>query len=204
MRDLTHGRAVRAFGWAGLAAAGFILTPVGCRSDSGGATADAPPATSRPAADEPLPPPQMTREVVARRAITPPSALGDLRPAAVLPPQERKMFYPFSSPALARVERRDGGGTAVVVEAEVGRNAILLIDRRMGVIVDGRVLAAGPLSRTAAYELYVLPPGGVVNEATVTRIRPENEQERRDRAEAERKAAATTSPFPFAATRPNP
>ena len=204
MRSLTHGRAVSAFGRPGLAVAtSFILVFGGCRSSAGDAAG--PGATSRPAEQEPpLPPPRMTREVVERRAMTPPPALGELKPAAALAADQRQTFYPFAGPALARVERREGSVATVVAEAEVGRSAILLIDRRAGVVLDGRVLAAGPLSRGASYELYVLPPGGVRNEVTVTQLRPETEQERRDRGEVERRAGVTTSPFPFPTTRPTP
>ena len=194
MRVLTHGRAVTAFGLAGL-----ILTAGGCRSDktetgpeartSGGVIEGpyADPAlapTSRPTT---LPTPRMTSEVVARRPLTPGGVLADLRPAGVLGQGERQLFYPFAAPAQCQVARRDaaGGPPARLVQVEVEQGQILLVDRRMGIMLDGTRLVPGPLARGAAYEVYVLPSGGVVNEATVTRVRPETDAERRQRGEAE-------------------
>ena len=209
MRVLTHGRAVPAFGLAGLILTAALTngcrshddqTPPGTDAQTSGGVIEGPfadPSLAPASRPSTLPTPRMTSQVVARRPLTPGGVLADLKPAAVLGRDERQLFYPLAAPAQVRVVRRDAGGAAATLaQVEAGQGQILLLERRMGVMLGDARLVSGPLARDASYEVYVLPPGGVVNEATVTRVRPETDDERRQRGEAEKQATeqATTRP----------
>ena len=166
-------------------------------------TGDTPEITRTPAEGDPFAPrsgyvppatrpadrvirPAMVRDTLVSQTLAPPAGLADLRPALVLATGQARAFHGFNGPALMRLDRREaGGGVTTLAEVEVNGGQIALLDRRLGVVLDGRRLVAGPLAGGATYELYALPPGGVLREATVTLTRPKTKEDQ----DAERQAA---------------
>ena len=123
---------------------------------------------------------------------------GAITPAAVMEAQDLTRVYPLASPALVRIERQDrpGAERALVAEAEAESGDMLVLDRGQGIRLGGREVMAGPLVRSARYLVYVLPPGGVRQEASRTTIRPPTQAEieaamgaREAREEQERREA---------------
>ena len=111
-----------------------------------------------------------------------PQDLANLRPVALLPAGEQTMIYNAMGPLRLRVARADG---STLAEVETRSGQVLVVDRRTGVKLAGDVVAQGPLDERAVYALYALPTGGVRQEATQSRIRPETVQEREARRDAE-------------------
>ena len=131
-----------------------------------------------------LPPPEMKSEVLGRTPLNVPAELANLRPVEVLEAGEAMTLYRAMGPLRLRVTRQDG---TTLSEVETQAGDVLVVDRRSGVKVDGKVVVAGPLEERSTYAIFALPTGGVRQEVTRSVIRPENEQEREARAQAERR-----------------
>ena len=206
MRLDRHGQAVTVVLLSLLVGSG----PAGCGmfGDRSGPTPDreagADGAAAEAEQEEPLPAPELRRDVLGVDSLPAPEELARLRPAATLPPGERTMIYNALGPLLLRVSRADG---SVLAEAEAQAGEVLVVDRRSGVRLGGRQVVRGPLDEQAEYALYARPPGGVRREVTRSRFRPETVEEREERAEAmreeeERRRREQSPPTTGPSTRP--
>ena len=141
----------------------LALAAAGCSSGD-----DAPPRADQSVTDADLDLLGVRRDAAA--ALDP---AGDLRPAAVLEPGDLGglVAFPLNSDARVRLDvvrdGRDGRADRreTLVEADVPGGALLRLSTDGGLVAGRRVLLAGPLDRGATHELYLLPPGGVANEA---------------------------------------
>ena len=130
---------------------------------------------------------------------------GELRPVAEMSPNADRLVWTVNGPQLLRLTQFAGKNESPLMDVPARAGQVLVMTRDTGIQLGDQTLRKTRLDDGIGYRLYVLPPGGIRNEATrtVTRVATEEEkaaalEKLREQREAQeqngKSSGATTQP----------
>ncbi len=159
---------------APVAAAAFLL--VGCSGDGGQSQQPTDTPTSLTVDD--INRIDLDRTETTDFSLNVPASISGARPIEQLDRDEPFLAMPISGPAHLRITETPGTtAERVLVEQDYDGRQLLVVHRTNGIALGGETIVRGPLDARMQYLVYLLPSGGEKRSATVTRIRPLNNDE---------------------------